>query len=193
MSTIKPKPLSLETDLNIWKESVEEYLITKDIDKYVFTADGPLSDELPDGGIPARKALAELWLLLDSDIQCQVKSFKTGPAALWRELTDRFTAASTRAEVQRANTFLAETAPIVKLDDVPKFIAQAFSAADSLKRSGTEFPCSTLATIILKRLPEGFEKVDEDLRSSDTPLTINKLSRMFFGRYEILKALPPKH
>lgn len=192
-NTLTPKPLTLLTDFNSWKESVEEYLITKDYDRYVFTADGPLVDELPDGGIPARKTLAELWLLLDPDIQCQVKSFKTGPATLWRELVDRFTASSTRAEVQRANDFLSSDAVVTKLEDVPKFLSQAFAAADALKRSGTEFPCSSLATIMLKRLPEGFERVNEDIRELNTPLSIMKLTRMFYGRYDILKDLPPRN
>ena len=189
-TTLVPKQLQLNSDFNSWKESVEEYFITKEYDKFLFNAEGILVEELPDGGIPARKALAELWLLLDQDIQCQVKSFKTGPAALWRELVDRFTASSTRAEIQKANTFLSSNSPVKSLEDVPKFLAQAFSASDALKRSGTEFPCSTLATILLKRLPAGFEKLDEDLRSLDTPLSINKLSRMFYGRYDILKDLP---
>lgn len=114
-TTLTPKPLQLNSDFNNWKESVEEYeyFITKEYDKFLFNAEGILVEELPDGGIPARKALAELWLLLDQDIQCQVKSFKTGPAALWRELVDRFMASSIRAPTAK-NTEKAVYAVVPK-------------------------------------------------------------------------------
>ena len=186
--TDKPKSLSiLNENFNNWKESVEEYLICKDLDRFVFNADGPLPTELENGGTQARKAMAELWLLLDPDIQCQVKSAKTGPAALWRELIDRFSGASTRVEVQKANLFLTSPQAPTCLAEVPKFLANVFSASDTLKRNGTAMPCSTLASILIRHLPPEFEKAVEDLVTTDNSLTVSKLSKIFQARYETLK------
>ena len=114
-------------------------------------------------------------MLLDSSIQIQVLAHKTGPAALWNGLSNRFTTESAAVEIRRATNTLAVIRQ-VNLSEVKEFLSETFGAVATLSRHGQFYLVSSLVTYFEKCLPSEFRTVLESLDVADSTLSVSTIS-----------------
>ena len=162
-----------------------DYLAAKGFRKFLLNRDGTTGQiELPapqtedetilDAFDDNLKALAELWMLLDSSIQIQVLAHKTGPAALWNGLSNRFVTESAAVEIRRATNTLAVIRQ-VNLSEVKEFLSETFGAVATLSRHGQFYLVSSLVTYFEKCLPSEFRTVLESLDVADSTLSVSTI------------------
>ena len=132
------------------------------------------------------KALAELWMLLDSSIQIQVLAHKTGPSSLWNGLSNRFATESAAVEIRRATNKLAVVRQ-VNLSEVKEFLSETFGAVATLSRHGQCYLVSSLVTYFEKCLPSEFKTVLESLDVADSTLSVSTISMKLHHKMNTLE------
>ena len=146
---------------------------------YVFNDDGiALVSErpIPDGSTALElsafknvyhKAISVIWILLDEQIQNQVRQSKSGPVLLWTELSNRFAAISADCEISRASATLHRIS-LIPLSEVNRFMAGVFAAHSTLARHGLQYPVASLVNLFRQTLPkEQFRVTLESIRVSN--------------------------
>ena len=153
----------------------------------ITTAEGATAQEVEVFLREKQRALSELWMLLDDQIQIQVREYKTSPVALFSALNNSFAATSASLELSKASTILLNPNSI-PIASVRAHLAQFFGALATYRRHGQPYPVSAVLTMLRRSLPSELYRALEKLNPLDLTLNDSEISRQLIIKLNELEA-----